>query len=77
MSHELTERNLKDRVFICKQNLERLKSNMCWLSDVMNIDILVKNNQLRAGFVKEKIQESSLEGSKTSQKPWFEIFENE
>jgi len=50
--HELTEQNRKERVRICKQNLEKFKSNKWRLCDVVTgdagfiIGILVKNNKL-------------------------------
>jgi hypothetical protein len=36
--HELTEKNRKERVRICKQNLEKFKSNKWKLSDVVTGD---------------------------------------
>ncbi len=65
--HELTEQNRKERV-------EKFKSNKWKLCDVVtgdecwfyHIGILVKNNQLKAGKLKAKIQKQSFEGSKQS-----------
>lgn len=73
--HELTEKNRRDRVRICTENLRRFNSKAWRLCDVVTGDEawfyhrkIGKKQSNKAGFPKAKSQEQWLEGVVLNQK---------